>query len=129
MWSNSDFKTWIGDVNALSLSQDMLKEEAVKFSPVFAGLDKKTVLKRVEDFLKIEKKMLTQTSMLIFKEKGGSEGKMRGRNDVPPKTFFPKALKMSQLGSCALDVIFHNQHEFGVHSMNYTYLCRKHRGL
>ena len=76
MWSNFDFKTWIGDVNAMSLSQDVLKEEAVKFSPVFAGLDKKTVLKRVEDFLKIEKKVLTETSMLIFKEKGGSEGKI-----------------------------------------------------
>ena len=93
MWSNLDFKTWIGDVNALSLSQDMLKEEAVQFSPVFAGLDKKTVLKRVEDFLKIEKKMLTQTSMLIFKEKGGSEGKMRGRNDVPPKNLFPSSIQ------------------------------------
>ena len=83
----------------MSLSQDVLKEEAVKFSPVFAGLDKKTVLKRVEDFLKIEKKVLTETSMLIFKEKGGSEGKRRGRNDVPPKTFFPAAFnfKMSQL--------------------------------
>ena len=54
MWSNSDFKTWIGAVNALSLSQDVLKEEAIKFSPVFADLDKKTVLKRVEDFLKGE---------------------------------------------------------------------------
>ena len=81
MWSNSDFKTWMGAVNALSLSQDVLKEEAIKFSPVFADLDKKTVLKRVEDFLKMEKKILTQASMLIFKEEGGSEGKMRGRND------------------------------------------------
>ena len=71
MWSNSDFKTWIGDVNAMSLSQDVLKEEAVKFSPVFAGLDKKTVLKRVEDFLKSEKKMVTQATLL--------------RNQIQPK--------------------------------------------
>ena len=34
--------------------------------------------------------------MLIFKEKGGSEGKRRGRNDVPPKTFFPQTFKMSR---------------------------------
>ena len=115
MWSNSDFKTWIGDVNALSLSQDMLKEEAVKFSPVFAGLDKKTVLKRVEDFLKIEKKMLTKTSMLIFKEKGGSEGKMRGRNDVPPKTFFPKAFKMSQLRCDICDLHLTDKEELIAH--------------
>ena len=92
MWSNLDFKTWIGETKALTLSQDQLKEEAVKFSPIFANMNKKTVLKRVEDFLKIEKKMLSQASMLIFKEKGGTEGKMRGRNDVPPKCFFPKSI-------------------------------------
>ena len=92
MWSNLEFKTWIEDTKALTLSQDQLKEEAVKFSPIFSNLNKKTVLKRVEDFLKIEKKMLSQASMLIFKEKGGTEGKMRGRNDVPPKCFFPKSI-------------------------------------
>ena len=64
MWSNLDFKTWIGDANALTLSQDVLKEEAVKFSHVFEGLNKKTVFKRVEDFLKIEMKMFSQASML-----------------------------------------------------------------
>ena len=52
LWSNLDFKTWIGDANALTLSQDLLKEEAVKFSHVLEGLNKKTVLKRVEDFMK-----------------------------------------------------------------------------
>ena len=115
MWSNSDFKTWIGAVNALSLSQDELKEEAIKFSPVFADLDKKTVLKRVEDFLKMEKKILTQASMLIFQEKGGSEGKMRGRNDVPPKTFFPKAFKMSQLRCDVCDFNLSDKDELIVH--------------
>ena len=115
MWSNSDFKTWIGAVNALSLSQDVLKEEAIKFSPVFADLDKKTVLKRVEDFLKMEKKILTQASMLIFKEEGGSEGKMRGRNDVPPKTFFPKAFKMSQLRCDVCDFNLSDKDELKVH--------------
>ena len=43
MWSNSDFKTWIEDAKALTMSQDQLTEEAVKFSPVFANMDKKTV--------------------------------------------------------------------------------------
>ena len=115
MWSNLDFKTWIGDANALTLSQDVLKEEAVKFSHVFEGLNKKTVLKRVEDFMKIEKKMLSQASMLIFKEKGGSEGKMRGRNDVPPKTFFPAAFKMSQLRCDVCDVKLSNREELTDH--------------
>jgi len=115
MWSNSDFKTWIGAVNALSLSQDELKEEAIKFSPVFADLDKKTVLKRVEDFLKMEKKILTQASMLIFKEEGGSEGKMRGRNDVPPKIFFPKVFKMSQLRCDVCDFNLSDKDELKVH--------------
>ena len=63
---------------------------------VFEDLNKKTVLKRVEDFLKTEKTILSQASLLIFKEKGGSEGKRRGRNDVPPKTFFPQTFKMSR---------------------------------
>ena len=94
---------------------DRVKEEAVKFSPVFAGLDKKTVLKRVEDFLKIEKKVLTETSMLIFKEKGGSEGKRRGRNDVPPKTFFPKAFKMSQLRCDICDLHLSDKEELIAH--------------
>ena len=96
MWTNYDFKTWINNIDALKLSQDWLKEEAAKFSPVFEVLNKKTVLKRVEDFLKTEKTILSQASLLIFKEKGGSEGKMRGRNDVPPKTFFPQTFKMSR---------------------------------
>ena len=96
MWTNYDFKTWINNIDALKLSQDRLKEEAAKFSPVFEDLNKKTVLKRVEDFLKIEKTILSQASLLIFKEKGGSEGKRRGRNDVPPKTFFPQTFKMSR---------------------------------
>ena len=55
MWTNYDFKTWINNIDALKLSQERLKEEAAKFSPVFEDLNKKTVLKRVEDFLKIEK--------------------------------------------------------------------------
>ena len=66
MWTNYDFKTWINNIDALKLSQDRLKEEAAKFSPVFEDLNKKTVLKRVEDFLKIEKTILSQASLLIF---------------------------------------------------------------
>ena len=50
MWTNYDFKNWINNIDALKLSQDRLKEEAAKFSPVFEDLNKKTVLKRVEDF-------------------------------------------------------------------------------
>ena len=115
MWSNLEFKTWIEDTKALTLSQDQLKEEAVKFSPIFSNLNKKTVLKRVEDFLKIEKKMLSQASMLIFKEKGGTEGKMRGRNDVPPKCFFPKAFEISGLRCKVCDFKSSVKEELKVH--------------
>ena len=115
MWSNSDFKTWIEDAKALTMSQDQLKEEAVKFSPVFANMDKKTVFKRVEDFLKTEKKMLSKASMLVFKEKGGTEGKMRGRNDIPPKCFFPKAFEMSEVRCKVCDFKSSDKEELKVH--------------
>ena len=90
MWTNLTFKTWLTDINASSMSQDQLKKEANKFDPIFENLNKKTILKRVEEFLKREKKELSEVSRKIFKEKGGSEGKMRGRNDIPPRTYCPR---------------------------------------
>ena len=41
------------------MSQDQLKEEAWKFSPILGNLNKKTIMKRVEDFVKAEKKELS----------------------------------------------------------------------
>ena len=59
MWSNLEFKRWITDINASTMSQDQLKEEAWKFSPILGNLNKKTIMKRVEDFVKAEKKELS----------------------------------------------------------------------
>ena len=73
---------WIKDINASALSQDQLKEEAKKFSPVFENVKKKTIQRKVEDLIKIDKKELSEVSIIIFKEKGGKEGKKKGRNGV-----------------------------------------------
>ena len=93
IWSNLEFKRWITDINASTMSQDQLKEEAWKFSPILGNLNKKTIMKRVEDFVKAEKKELSEVSMMIFKEMGGTEGKKRGRFDIPPRTYCPKNFK------------------------------------
>ena len=93
MRSNLEFKTWITDINASTMSQDQLKDEAVKFSPILANLNKKTIMKHGEDFVKAEKKELSEVSMMIFKEMGGTEGKKRGRFDIPPRTYSPKNFK------------------------------------
>ena len=90
MWSNLEFKKWIADINASTISQDQLKEEAFKISPTFASFNKKTIMKRVEDFVKTDRKELSKVSMMIFKEMGGTEGKMRGRCDIPPRTYCPR---------------------------------------
>ena len=84
---------WIKDINASALSQDQLKEEAKKFSPVFENVNKKTIQRKVEDFIKIDKKELSEVSIIIFKEKGGKEGKKKGRNDIPPETYCPRDFK------------------------------------
>jgi len=100
MWTNLKFKAWLEEINISSLSQEQLKQEASKFSYKFGNVNKKTVLRSVEDFLKSEKKELTKASLIIFKEKGGTEGKMKGRFDVPPQNYCPrdfKAFKMTSL--------------------------------
>ena len=93
MWTNLEFKMWIRDINASALSQDQLKEEAKKFSPIFENVNKKTIQRKVEDFIKIDKKELSEVSMILFKEKGGKEGKKKGRNDIPPETYCPRDFK------------------------------------
>ena len=70
-----------------------MKQEASKFCAKFGNLNKKTVLRCVEEFVKEKKKQVAEVSLIIFKEKGGSEGKRRGRYDIPPKTYCPRDLK------------------------------------
>ena len=76
-----------------------MKQEASKFCKKFSNLNKKTVLRCVEEFVKEEKKQIAEVSLIIFKEKGGSEGKRRGRYDIPPKTYCPRDLKAFKITS------------------------------
>ena len=99
MWTNRDFKAWIDEKNVSTLSQEQLKLEASKFCKKFSNLNKKTVLRCVEEFVKEEKKQIAEVSLIIFKEKGGSEGKRRGRYDIPPKTYCPRDLKAFKITS------------------------------
>ena len=55
---------WKNDINASTLSQDQLKEEAKQFSPVFENVNKKTIQRKVEDFIKIDKKELSEALKL-----------------------------------------------------------------
>ena len=98
-WTNLKFKTWLKEINASSLSQEQLKNEAILFSEDFVEVDKKTIAKVVDDFEKEHKIVLADVSHSIFEEMGGQEGKKRGRRDVPPKDYFPQdenMLKMIQ---------------------------------
>ena len=97
MWTNSKFKAWLEEINISDLSQEQLKQEASKFCNKFGKVNKKTVFRCVEDFLKTEKKELTKASLIIFKEKGGTEGKMKGRFDVPPQNYCPRDFKAFSL--------------------------------
>ena len=54
MWTNSDFKVWLEEINYSSLSQEALKQAASKFYYKFGDLNKKTVLRCVEDFVKTD---------------------------------------------------------------------------
>ena len=64
MWTNSDFKVWLEEINYSSLSQEALKQVASKFYYKFGDLNKKTVLRCVEDFVKTDKNELTRPSAL-----------------------------------------------------------------
>ena len=89
-WTNLKFKTWLKEIEPASLSQEKLKNEAVKFSKEFVEVDKKTIAKVVDDFEKEHKKVVADVSHSVFEEMGGQDGKTRGRRDVPPKNYFPR---------------------------------------
>ena len=88
-WTNLKFKTWLKEIEPASLSQEKLKNEAVKFSKEFVEVNKKTIAKVVDDFEKEHKKVTADVSHSVFEEMGGQDGKTRGRRDVPPKNYFP----------------------------------------
>ena len=88
--TNLKFKTWLKEIEPASLSQEKLKNEAVKFSKEFVEVDKKTIAKVVDDFEKEHKKVVADASHSVFEEMGGQGGKTRGRRDVPPKNYFPR---------------------------------------
>ena len=89
-WKNFEFKMWLKEINASCLSQEKLKLEAMKFSEKFDNVDKKTISKICDDFEKEHKKIWKEASYDIFEEMGGTDGKMRGRKDIPPNNYFPK---------------------------------------
>ena len=97
MWTDSDFKVWLEEINYSSLSQEALKQAASKFYYKFGDLNKKTVLRCVEDFVKTDKNELTKVSHILFKEQGGTEGKMKGRFDIPPQNYCPKDFKAFEM--------------------------------
>ena len=97
MWTNLDFKVWLEEINYSSLSQEALKQAASKFYYKFGDLNKKTVLRCVEDFVKTDKNELTKVSHILFKEQGGTEGKMKGRFDIPPQNYCPKDFKAFEM--------------------------------
>ena len=72
-WTNLKFKTWLKEIEPASLSQEKLKNEAVKFSKEFVEVDKKTIAKAVDDFEKEHKKVVADVSHSVFEEMGGQE--------------------------------------------------------
>ena len=96
-WTNLKFKTWLNEIEPASLSQEKLKNEAIKFSKDFDEVDKKTIAKVVDDFEKEHKKVIADVSHSVFEEMGGQEGKRRGRRDVPPKNYFPQDENMLKI--------------------------------
>ena len=87
------------EINATNLSQEKLKSKAVMFCGDFGKVDEKTISKIVEDFKKEHNRVVANVTNSIFEQMGGQEGKMRGRRDVPPTTYFPEdedLLKMIQ---------------------------------
>ena len=81
---------WLKEIDVSGISQEKLKLEAMKFSEAFDNVDKKTISKTCSDFEKEHNKVLKEASYDIFEEMGGTEGKMRGRKDVPLNNYFPK---------------------------------------
>ena len=100
-WTNLKFKTWLNEIEPASLSQEKLKNEAIKFSKDFDEVDK-TIAKVVDDFEKEHKKVVADVSHSVFEEMCGQEGKRRRKRDVPPKNYFPQdenMLKIIQIES------------------------------
>ena len=96
-WTNLKFKTWLKEIEPASLSQEKLKNEAIKFSKEFVEVDKKTIAKVVDDFEIEHKQVVADVLHSVFEEMGGEEGKRRGRRDVPPKNYFPQDENMLKI--------------------------------
>ena len=96
-WPNLKFKTWLKEIEPASLSQEKLKNEAIKFSKEFVEVDKKTIAKVVDDFEIEHKQVVADVLHSVFEEMGGEEGKRRGRRDVPPKNYFPQDENMLKI--------------------------------
>ena len=95
-WTNENFKTWLKEIDASSLSQEQLKKEAIVFSGDFAEVDKKTIAKVVDDFEKEHKKVIRDVSYSIFEEMGGQEGKKEEGGMCHQRTTFHRTKTCSR---------------------------------
>ena len=96
-WTNLKFKTWLKEIEPASLSQEKLKNEAIKFSKEFVEVDKKTIAKVVDDFEIEHKQVVADVLHSVFEEMGGEEGKRRGRKEgCATKELFSSRRKHAQ---------------------------------
>ena len=84
-WTNLKFKTWLKEIEPASLSQEKLKNEAVKFSKEFVEVDKKPIEKVVDDCVKEHKKVVADVSHSIFEEMGGQDGENKRKEGCATK--------------------------------------------
>ena len=87
-WTNLKFKTWLKEIEPASLSQEKLKNEAVKFSKEFVEVDKKTIAKVVDDFEKEHKKVVADVSHSVFEEWVVKTGKQEEGGMCHQRTIF-----------------------------------------
>ena len=87
-WTNLKFKTWLKEIEPASLSQEKLKNEAVKFSKEFVEVDKKTIAKVVDDFEKEHKKVVADVSHSVFEKWVVKTGKQEEGGMCHQRTIF-----------------------------------------
>ena len=64
--TNLKFKTWLKEIEPASLSQEKLKNEAVKFSKEFVEVDKKTIAKVNDDFETSQELRMLSRSLSVY---------------------------------------------------------------
>ena len=94
-WMNLKFKTWLNEIEPASLSQEKLKNEAIKFSKDFDEVDK-TIAKVVDDFEKEHKKVVADVHILFLKKWVVKKGKEEEGGMCHQRTIFLKTKTCSR---------------------------------